>query len=54
MSKIQELSEKIEEVRVLLHELMDETGGITNPDVVSLSQDLDVLLNEYNKSLKKK
>ena len=54
MSKHEELEIKINELRVLLHELICDNNMLTDPETVTASQMLDGLLNEYNKILRKK
>lgn len=53
MATLEELALKIEELRCLMQELMFEKGTLIHPEVVTASQDLDDLLNEYNKLLSK-
>lgn len=48
MLKTEIILQKIEEVRILMHELMDEKQQLTDPELVELSQKLDKLLNEYD------
>ncbi|WP_027633768.1 aspartyl-phosphate phosphatase Spo0E family protein [Clostridium hydrogeniformans] len=54
MTKIQEITQKIEELRNLMHCLMNESHKLTDVELVTLSQELDELLNEYNRLLCKK
>jgi len=51
MSKEQLLLEKIEEARTLMNQLISEKSQLIDEDLVLLSQQLDTLLNEYNKFL---
>ncbi|MBZ9607847.1 aspartyl-phosphate phosphatase Spo0E family protein [Clostridium estertheticum] len=51
MTQLDEISQKIEKYRALLHQLMDEKEILTDPKLVVLSQELDELLNEYDKLL---
>ena len=51
MKKLEEITQKIEELRVLMYPLMNESGALTDPQLVVLSQKLDGLLNEYDKLL---
>ena len=51
MTQLDETSQKIEKYRALLHQLMDEKKTLTDPKLVVLSQELDELLNEYDKLL---
>lgn len=40
---------KIEKIRDYMHDLINEKGSLTDPDVILASQMLDSNLNEYNK-----
>ena len=51
MTQLDEILQKIEKHRTLLHQLMDEKETLTDPRLVVLSQELDELLNEYDKLL---
>jgi stage 0 sporulation regulatory protein len=53
MTQLKEINPKIEELRTLMHQLMNEKEALTDPKLVVLSQKLDGLLNEYDKSLYK-
>lgn len=53
MNQIEELLAKIEELRKILHSLATEKG-ISDPEVLTASQMLDALLNEYEKLIRKK
>ena len=53
MTQIEKISNKIEELRTLMHQLMNEKVELTDPDLVDLSQSLDKLLNKYNRLLNK-
>mgnify|MGYP001579859051 CR=1 FL=1 len=48
MTRLEEIIRKIEKLRTLLHQLMNEKESLTDPELVALSQKLDDLLNEYN------
>ncbi|NLO82100.1 MAG: aspartyl-phosphate phosphatase Spo0E family protein [Clostridiales bacterium] len=48
MKQLEELIEKIEILRNQIHELIQQQG-ITNPDILRTSQQLDQLLVEYYK-----
>lgn len=54
MTKIQEITQKIEELRTLMHSLINESEKLTDEELVAVSQKLDKLLNEYNKVIIKK
>lgn len=43
---------KIERIRDYMHDLINEKGSLTDPDVILASQLLDLNLNEYNKSVR--
>jgi hypothetical protein len=47
------LAEKIEKLRALLHNLINSNKQLTDKRVVDCSQELDILLSEYE-SYKKK
>ena len=49
MTQLDETARKIEERRDLMHLLINENEALTDPNLVVLSQELDVLLNEYGK-----
>lgn len=53
MTEIEKISNKIEELRTLMHQLMNEKIKLTDPELVDLSQNLDKLLNKYNGLLDK-
>ncbi|ERI94509.1 Spo0E like sporulation regulatory protein [Clostridiales bacterium oral taxon 876 str. F0540] len=53
MTNIEELALKIEELRSLMQELMKEKDNLIHPEVITASQNLDDLLNEYNELLDK-
>jgi hypothetical protein len=44
-----QLIEKIERIRGYMHDLINQKGSLTDPDVILASQLLDSNLNEYNK-----
>ena len=46
MKQLEEIIQKIEELRALMYQLMNENGALTDPKLVALSQKLDNLLNE--------
>jgi len=51
MTHLEEIIQNIEELRALMYQLMNESGALTDTNLVVLSQQLDGLLNEYNKLL---
>ena len=51
MTQLEKIIEKIEELRILMYQLMNENEALTDPKLVVLSQKLDGLLNEYDKLL---
>ena len=53
MSDLEEVLKSIEELRNKLNKIA-EGRKLTDPEVVSASQMLDVLLNEYQKLMKDK
>jgi hypothetical protein len=48
---MEEILSKIEELRSLICQLIQEKEFLTDGELVSLSQELDKYLNEYNKLL---
>jgi hypothetical protein len=54
MTKIEVLTQKIEEIRTLMLEIMKEKSELVDPEVVEVSQLLDTLLNEYHNMISKK
>lgn len=48
MEQIEKVLEKIEKLRALMYQLMNEKVELTDTELVDLSQKLDKLLNEYN------
>lgn len=53
MSDLEEVLKSIEELRTKLNKIANEQR-LTDPEVVSASQMLDALLNEYQKLMKDK
>ncbi|WP_298846744.1 aspartyl-phosphate phosphatase Spo0E family protein [Clostridium sp.] len=51
MTDMNEITQKIEELRDLMHQLINEKQTLTDPKLVALSQKLDELLNEYDELL---
>lgn len=51
MEKLRMIDEKICEMRILLQGLIDEKSNLIDPQIVAASQELDEILNEYNKLL---
>ncbi|HCQ90984.1 MAG TPA: Spo0E family sporulation regulatory protein-aspartic acid phosphatase [Clostridium sp.] len=51
MSEKQEIIQSIEELRNLMHLLMNQSETLTNSELVEISQELDKLLNQYNRLL---
>ena len=49
MSKQIKLMVKIERLRSLLHELILEKGNLLHEKIIKVSQELDKVLNEFNK-----
>jgi stage 0 sporulation regulatory protein len=54
VTQLKEITQKIEELRTLMHQLMNEKEALTDPELVVLSQRLDELLNEYDKLVDKR
>lgn len=53
MTQLKKITQKIEELRALMHQLMNEKESLTDPELVAFSQKLDDLLNEYDKLIEK-
>lgn len=53
MEKVDEMDKKVCEMRQNLQRLISETTNLLDPEVVSASQKLDVVLNEYHIMLSK-
>ncbi|HCW52662.1 MAG TPA: hypothetical protein DG753_02745 [Clostridium sp.] len=51
MSKRIKLRIKIENLRRLMHEVIEIEENLLHWRVIKISQELDILLNEYNKML---
>lgn len=49
MDKEINLRKRIEELRELMHELIISEGSLMHSKVIKASQDLDKVLNEYNR-----
>ena len=54
MTTTEETIRKIEELRQLMYQLMNEKLALTDTELVALSQKIDGLLNEYNKLISEK
>lgn len=54
MCETKNITEKIEEVRKKMNDLIKEKGDLLDPEVIIASQMLDSVLNEYNYILKKR
>lgn len=54
MDNIEELTIKIDEMRKIMCDLIQEKSNLVDPDVVQASQNLDKALNEYHELLKSK
>jgi len=53
MEKVDEVDKKVCEMRQNLQRLISEKTNLLDPEVVSASQKLDVVLNEYHIMLSK-
>lgn len=47
MEQFEEKCAKIEKLRRLMHELIEQEKDLSNPNVILISQMLDEVLNEY-------
>ena len=55
MPEIEEVLNKVEELRAKLNQLAEEKNvNLTDPEIVAVSSQLDVLLNTYHTLLKNK
>ncbi|MBZ9687572.1 aspartyl-phosphate phosphatase Spo0E family protein [Clostridium estertheticum] len=54
MTQLKEITQKIEELRALMYQVMNEKEALTDLELVVLSQRLDELLNEYDKLIDKR
>lgn len=54
MNKIEELMVKIDEMRKQMNDLIQEKEDLVDPEVITASQKLDSVLNDYNNILKSK
>lgn len=51
ISKLHEILKRMEKLRIILKDLTEERGNL-DPEVISLSQQLDEVINEYYRILK--
>lgn len=54
MSKVEAMLREIEVLRMELGNAIREKKNLLDPHIIKESQKLDLILNEYNKMLKKK
>jgi hypothetical protein len=54
MSELKELVKKIEDMRNYLNDLLLEKSNLLDEEVISASQALDKILNDYNKIICKR
>ncbi len=54
MSQLKDIMEEVEKLRKHLQKLLEEKEEIIDPEILSVSKMIDVLLNEYYRLLKKK
>lgn len=54
MSELKELVKKIEDMRNYLNDLLLEKSNLLDEEVISASQALDKILNDYNKIISKR
>lgn len=52
MATIEEMDRRICDLRHVLQELIKEKGNLIDPLVIAVSQELDIVLNEYIDILK--
>ncbi|WP_026888339.1 aspartyl-phosphate phosphatase Spo0E family protein [Clostridium beijerinckii] len=53
MKEMENINNKINVMRKLLQDLINEKSNLLDPDVILASQELDEILNEYNKLISK-
>lgn len=53
MKSTKEIINKIEELRQSMYQIINEKQALTDAELVELSQEIDKLLNEYNKLIAK-
>ncbi|MZK53977.1 Spo0E family sporulation regulatory protein-aspartic acid phosphatase [Clostridium beijerinckii] len=53
MKEMENINNKINMMRKLLQDLINEKSNLLDPDVILVSQELDEILNEYNKLISK-
>lgn len=51
MPELKELIDKIQGLRNYMHELMVTKGDLIDPEIIAVSKEIDILLNEYEKML---
>ncbi|MCD3351691.1 aspartyl-phosphate phosphatase Spo0E family protein [Clostridium botulinum] len=54
MSEVDEIIEKIEEMRKYLNDLINEKENLLDEEIIWASQTLDKILNDYNNFLSEK
>ncbi|MCD3347797.1 aspartyl-phosphate phosphatase Spo0E family protein [Clostridium botulinum D/C] len=54
MSEVDEIIEKIEEMRKYLNDLINEKENLLDEEIIWASQTLDRILNDYNNFLAEK
>ncbi|MCD3233919.1 aspartyl-phosphate phosphatase Spo0E family protein [Clostridium botulinum] len=54
MSEVDEIIEKIEEMRKYLNDLINEKENLLDEEIIWASQTLDRILNDYNNFLSEK
>ncbi len=53
MGKLQNINRKINELREILHKLIEEKANLLDHEIILASKELDNALNEYNKLISK-
>ena len=54
MGELEEIDKKVYEMREILQALIKEKSSLLDPEVITASQKLDNILNEYNQLIKMK
>jgi hypothetical protein len=54
MDSLYEISSKIEQLRASMNELISKDPTLSDPKILTFSQELDIKISEYNELLKNK
>ncbi|MBB6217891.1 hypothetical protein HNQ80_004027 [Anaerosolibacter carboniphilus] len=53
MDSLDQISSEIEQLRAAMNELISKDPTLTDPKILTLSQELDIKINEHNELLRK-